>query len=391
MLDALLKLLGLKTHVLTPGEIRALNSIPILRRLSREQKQTFFERSLQFLRKVTISETGGGRASDEERAWIAASCALLYAGRPEWPFPPVKHVTLSPVNFDKQTFLPCAAGEFGGVFTEAGAYGRGTVSLNRHCLRHAYHDEQDGYHIGIHEFAHALDADTDCDGVPMFLPPAKVQAWLEALERARANAGQPGFVIREYGASALKETFTVVVEAFFEQPLKLRHQCGVLYAVLAELLNQDPAAYEQKMESARMRIRIHALIDPFIQSSRGNQKVVRGKYVLQKTRRGPAGRISIQTRKNQWSAPMPLPDGADLPVLQDGDAVDVVLERGRPYHVALPGTGHPVRMDDAKRLFNSVVEELCWTDYDGCHEILTAALKKEGFRLPPLWSSRPLD
>ncbi|MBN1672703.1 MAG: zinc-dependent peptidase [Kiritimatiellae bacterium] len=86
---------GAEAAGMTRGERNALGRIPFLRRLNTVQKERFFTLAADFLQRVQIVSVEGSSASDEERAKIAGSCALLYVGRPGWPFPPVQRVFLS--------------------------------------------------------------------------------------------------------------------------------------------------------------------------------------------------------------------------------------------------------------------------------------------------------
>jgi len=382
-------------HVLRADERLTLQKVPYLRRMTREQQQRFLDLSHRFLQEVRIEGLEGHQPTDEERAWAAASCALLFAGRPEWRFPPVKHVFVSPMRFEGTSWLPHAAGEYAGLFTSAESYGESSVSLHNFNLSEAFGHAADGYNVGVHEFAHAIDSDAGVlNGVPMQLPDRHIQPWIEALERARNAAGSPGYVLREYAKKSPSETFAVLVEAFFEQPRCVRNQCCELYGMLAELLALDPAAADDHTLDIQLRFLARQVVEPFVVASRANQRCVPGRLMYQNCRGKPELRVSFQTQKGGWCAPIPLPPGCVWQRPLDSDAtrdVRVVLEKGRPYHIALPDAGHPVREDAASHLVEELQRRVPGATRDECHSALRGVLQKQGFHMPSLASPRPLD
>ncbi len=105
----------------------------------------------------------------------------------------------------------------------------------------------DGRDVVLHEFAHQLDgADGEMDGTPELDDHEHYGAWSEvatpvyqelreAVEHHRKTA------IDGYGATNPAEFFAVLVEQFFEQPLKLSQRYPDLYAELALFFKFDPA------------------------------------------------------------------------------------------------------------------------------------------------------
>ena len=68
---------------LTAEELLALRQVPFLCRLTGEQEARFFELCGTFINKAPIEGTGCVRPTTEDRVKVAASCSLLYSGRPE--------------------------------------------------------------------------------------------------------------------------------------------------------------------------------------------------------------------------------------------------------------------------------------------------------------------
>lgn len=95
------------------------------------------------------------------------------------------------------------------------------------------------YNVVIHEFAHVIAQRADLLGPASHWQPTLEGAWDDFV--ARLDAGRSS-VIDPYGEESLDEFFAVAVEAFFVAPRELRLEQPALYAWLADLFRQDPAA-----------------------------------------------------------------------------------------------------------------------------------------------------
>jgi Mlc titration factor MtfA (ptsG expression regulator) len=107
-----------------------------------------------------------------------------------------------------------------------------------------YGDPGDALNVGLHEAAHALWFENAIDnGEYHFLQPDLLQRWQELAQEeiTGINAGT-GRLFRRYAGTNQAEFFAVAVEYFFEQPAAFRQKLPELYACLAGLLRQDPAA-----------------------------------------------------------------------------------------------------------------------------------------------------
>ncbi len=220
-----------------------------LRRLTGYQKREFARLVRSFLERVPIEGIEGVVPTDEERLAIAASCAILFVARPEWPFPPVRRVMVSPWPLVREgtTCRATPEGPHAGVHIPGETYGDSVVWIHRKALAVSVANSSDGYHVGVHEFTHAIDADGGpTDGVPTHIPSALVAPWLETIEQARATAGQPGSAIEAYGGQHPRETLAMAVEEFFERPEALQRGSPELYARLVWLFQQDPAAIDRR-------------------------------------------------------------------------------------------------------------------------------------------------
>jgi len=176
--------------------------------------------------------------TDELRLLVAASAVTLSVGWPDYEWDQLTEVLLYPNSFDRDYSFesPDLVGQ---------AHGWGTIILSIPALRESFADPDDGYHVGIHEFAHLLELDqTRFDGIPPGLSPEGSREWTRLMDREMERMRKGKSVIDDYGAHEPAEFLAVAVEAFFESALELRLRHREVYDVLAGYFRQDPAAWD---------------------------------------------------------------------------------------------------------------------------------------------------
>ncbi len=201
--------------------------------------RTSFEGRVQaFLAEKRI--TGVGAVVTEElRVLVAASAATLSLAWNAYAWDQLAEVLLYGQDFDRDY-------SFAGRELAGEAHPWGTIILSVPTLQHSFDDPRDGYHVGLHEFAHLLDkVGTHFEGILPGLDEADSRQWtaLAAREMERMRRGQS--VIDPYGAASPVEFLAVAVEAFFERPLALRAGHAEIYATLRDYFGQDPAAWDE--------------------------------------------------------------------------------------------------------------------------------------------------
>jgi Mlc titration factor MtfA (ptsG expression regulator) len=199
-----------------------------------------FERDVQlFLAEKRI--TGIGVLVDDElRLLVAASAVSLSLGWPDYEWDQLTEVLLYPQDFDR---------DYGFEREELSgeAHPWGTVILSVPALLESFEDPDDAYHVGIHEFAHLLDAEASgFSGIPAGLPPRRHAFWVELVEKEMERLLRGKSVLDPYGAEDPVEFLPVAVEAFFEAPLALRKRHRELYELLRDYFAQDPAAWDDE-------------------------------------------------------------------------------------------------------------------------------------------------
>lgn len=179
----------------------------------------------------------GVEVDDELRLLVAASAVTLSAGWPDYEWDQLGEVLLYPDDFDRDYSRGSErAGE---------AHPWGTVILSVPALVESFEYPDDGFHVGLHEFAHLLDVErTHFDGIPVGLDGARAREWVDLAEREMARMLHGRSVFDDYGAHDPVEFLAVAVESFFEVPQAVRRRHPEVYAILSAYFGQDPAAWD---------------------------------------------------------------------------------------------------------------------------------------------------
>ena len=228
-----------------------------------DERSTHFDRLPQPLRErferdvaVFLDEkaiTGVGiQAREDLRLLVAASAITLSVGWPDHEWDALTEVLLYPDDFDRDY-------NFGGEERVGEAHAWGTVILSAPALEESFEDPEDGYHVGLHEFAHLLDLQLgEFDGVPASLSETRSRQWAALVPQEMERIREDQSVLDDYGAESPAEFFAVSVETFFELPGELRDGHPALYEILSEYFAQDPAAWQEaRPRHRRMRRRKH--------------------------------------------------------------------------------------------------------------------------------------
>lgn len=186
-------------------------------------------------KRITGVET---EADDELRLLVAASAVTLSLAWEDFEWDALTEVLLYPHDFARDYGYERAdlAGQ---------AHPWGTVILSVPALRQGFMDPDDGYHVGLHEFAHLLDVEQNrMGGIFGGLSALQQREWVTLMESEMSRMRNGRSVIDSYGAHEPAEFLAVAVEAFFEMPLAIRGRHRELYTFLAAYFRQDPAAWD---------------------------------------------------------------------------------------------------------------------------------------------------
>lgn len=172
------------------------------------------------------------------RLLVGASAVTLSLGWPDYEWDQLAEVLVYPQDFDRDY-------SFSGKEVSGLTHAWGTVILSAPALRTSFADPDDGYHVGLHEFAHLLDLDQSrCDGLPPGLDDEQALTWVTVVARELERLRKGRSILDSYGAEDEAEFLAVAIETFFEAPLALRAEHRELYDLLSTYFRQDPAAWD---------------------------------------------------------------------------------------------------------------------------------------------------
>jgi hypothetical protein len=183
----------------------------------------------------------GTEASEELKLLVAASAVTLSSGWPDYEWDQLAEVLLYPQNFDRD--FQFGRQEWAGI-----AHPWGTLILSVPSLLRSFEIPDDGYHVGLHEFAHLLDKEgVHFDGIPPGLDSKRTEQWIhiQRTEMERLREGQS--VLDPYGAENVAEFFAVSVEGFFERPSDVERHHPDLYRLLSWYFGVDPASWSRPL------------------------------------------------------------------------------------------------------------------------------------------------
>ena len=198
------------------------------RNLSPELRTEFESRVAEFIDANRFVGVGGQILTDELKVLAATSAVMLLFGRSEGGYPRIPEILFYPTSFNEDFETGGAGRDISGM-----NHPWGTVVLSAPDLERSFKAPSDGYHVGLHEFAHLLDLrNQDWDGIPAGLDPQAARPWAELILNEMKRAREGRSVLGEYAGTNEAETFAVAVEVFFERPEALRRANPDLFKAL---------------------------------------------------------------------------------------------------------------------------------------------------------------
>jgi hypothetical protein len=208
-------------------------------RLPDELRARFEDDLRIFVFETRVTGVGVG-VTDELKLLVGASAVTLSAGWPDYEWEQLTEVLLYPQDFDR---------DYGFEQDELAGQTHpwGTVILSVPALEQSFEDPDDGFHVGLHEFAHLLDVhQTHFDGIPPGLDAARSREWVALMEKEMERLRRGKSALDPYGAEDPVEFLAVAIETFFEAPLAMRKRHREVYAILSAYFHQDPAAWDDE-------------------------------------------------------------------------------------------------------------------------------------------------
>ncbi len=211
------------------------------RRLAAERRSQFEEDVRYFLSHTRI--TGVDTAADKLDKLLVASAAVIpIFNFTKWKYHNLREVLLyadainmqfeSTGNADRNILGMVGTGPF-----------EGSMLLSKVALRQGFSNQSDKRNTAIHEFVHLIDkSDGETDGIPdLLLDKQYVLPWLDLMHKKMQLISKGKSDIDDYALTNKAEFLAVVAEYFFERPQLLEEKHPVLYKILAEMFEVEPA------------------------------------------------------------------------------------------------------------------------------------------------------
>ena len=225
---------------------QALARLPLLNRLSQDEKTRLIRLAIVFLHQKSMESARGLELTQEMKLLIALQACLPILNLGIGWYRGWVSVIVYPAQFiPERTFIDESGVEHRSKSVLSGeSWHRGPVILSWEDAEQS--GAIDGYNLVIHEFAHKLDVlNGDANGFPPLHRNMNVSQWVEALTAAyqdfqsRLNTGND-IAIDSYAASSPAEFFAVFSEVFFERPDILNHHYPKVYEQFKQFYRQDP-------------------------------------------------------------------------------------------------------------------------------------------------------
>lgn len=206
--------------------------------LSTEDRRTYETDIAIFLSEHRIEGVDDVVISREVELLVAATAIRLVFRRPDWEYRDFGTILVYPGGFKTDGSYSTEIGREDS-FAVGLVHPTGNVILSLPHLLAGFGSENDGLHVGYHEFAHVLDG-YHPDGIPAVLSLGEYRPWVEVMQREFEKVRRRRSMLRAYAGTDPAEFFACAVEAFFEKPAEVREKSPDLYRELSAFFNQSP-------------------------------------------------------------------------------------------------------------------------------------------------------
>jgi Mlc titration factor MtfA (ptsG expression regulator) len=197
-----------------------------------EQKRRFLKRFAWFNSKKQFVFYGDIQNREEIKAYVSASAILLTLGMRNFRFEnSISRIIIYPSNYYSNINKRHHIGEYNPRLK--------TLVFSAEDLKHGFKIPNDNRNLGLHEVAHAL----------LFEKRKKftweARKFKVGLTKLRGIFSSTDFhnrvdnsnALRDYAKTNFMEFFSVLVESFFENPIRLKRDFPELYFYLKRILN----------------------------------------------------------------------------------------------------------------------------------------------------------
>ena len=206
--------------------------------LSEEEKRRFEIEIMIFLHETRVTGIKT-EVDDLTLVLTAASAEIPVFNFPEWEYHNLGEVLIYPDSFSKDFRMEGEGRNIGGMVGTGSM--QGMMILSKPALVGGFQRPNDRYNVGIHEFAHLIDAaDGSYDGVPqVFLNNRYLEPWMRVMHQEIKRIKSGKSTMNPYGGTSEVEFFAVASEYFFEDPIRMQKEKPELYELLSIVYQQD--------------------------------------------------------------------------------------------------------------------------------------------------------
>ncbi|MBT8149758.1 MAG: zinc-dependent peptidase [Gammaproteobacteria bacterium] len=229
----------------------------LYRYLPENLRQALHARINYFIASKKFVARGDMLIDDEVRVNIAGQACLLVLAEEGEIYPGFRTIMVYPDTFYSDTNQQDGAVVSHQRRHRAGeSWHRGPVILSWGDVLRGGANEDDGFNVVMHEFAHKLDEQNMAvNGQPLLREHSHYGEWVRILNSEyaaflRRVERRKNKVMDAYGAESPPEFFAVATESFFEKSIAMRDRLPVLYAQLQRFYQLDPASWQDTTEKS---------------------------------------------------------------------------------------------------------------------------------------------
>jgi Mlc titration factor MtfA (ptsG expression regulator) len=206
-------------------------NIPFYKKLKKSDRKIFEDRIGLFLAEIIVTEVDKEIVDKDTCLFVASSAVFAYWDLPFWNYGKLREVLVYADNYNNEKVISDAGYIQGQVYH--GGMMNNTMILSLTALKDGFLDQNDGQHVGVHEFAHLLDkVDGSIDGFPAGMKNETRKVWAKVVAEEMQDIRQRQSDINPYALTSEAEFFAVLMEYYRERPEKLKEKHPEIFDVL---------------------------------------------------------------------------------------------------------------------------------------------------------------
>ncbi|MDX5320570.1 MAG: zinc-dependent peptidase, partial [Bacteroidota bacterium] len=202
------------------------------RRLSPDGKAKFIYRTLEFRQDLDFEGREGLEVTEHMRLLICGAAAQITYGLTYFHLPHFKRILVYPDTFYSKLLDADVKGL---------TYGAGHISISWRDFEEGFRISNDGYNLGLHELAHAMEINqrkgSDSDKLNQLYLENFIDVSFAEFQRLNQEYTE---LLDARAKRNQHEFFSVCVEHFFEAPEKFREKLPNVFHHLCLVLQQNP-------------------------------------------------------------------------------------------------------------------------------------------------------